>query len=456
MEFSNLDKNCREKYYKTGKPELPFFVPKSQIYMYLGHGGDVTDERGNPVIKTVPEGCIYITRAVCGLATHLPFEIFEAFTNPAHEDVWRHPWKHMDTLKRIMNDPALHIHLPGCEYVDNTFYPLSDNASAPQYNRTNPLIQVSGLVALEDAQKIPRDDVRSIYDGNHYSLGFGGRNLSSAASLKIKQEDLMRYFAYSTYPKLIVSDEIFGHAEDTIPLRTIPGFPGYTPYATFHDKLVRKSIKASDLMRIYPGIHFNLLCRFIPPYLDRTAQVLRRKYSMNFQNSAVGTIKESIREGAINTNIATLASSAQESLQTQPMSVLQELRAKASDQYPMTANVLKRIMRKKTMKNRTRNRNRNRKDFIFNDLFDTIKRNDIESFKQKIQSVPTEWIRTDFGAYLVRESFLAQRKPFMRLLCSLGASSDIAYREFQAMKGTKTRKNLSKWRILLASTCSKR
>jgi hypothetical protein len=56
----------------------------------------------------------------------------------------------------------------------------------------------------------------------------------------------------------------------------------------------------------------------------------------------------------------------------------------------------------------------------------------------------------------VRKAFLARNRKTLRKLCRRGASSDLAYAEFQKMKGKMTRKNLAKWRILLASSCRRK
>ena len=450
MEFSPIDQNCREKYYKNGKPKLSFFVPKSNIYMYLGHGADVVDAYGNPDIKIVPENCIYITQAVCGLETTLPFEIFEAFANPAYENIWREPHKHMDKLSKIMDHPALHIHLPGCEYVDNTFYPLSDDVSNPYREKTKPWLQLSGLVSLQDAQSIPKEEVEKIFEGQKYNLGTM-KNQYDSGSLKIKKEELMSYFKYSTYPKLVVSDEPFGHPEDTVPLRTIKEFPEYTQYALFRDKVMRKKITASELMKRYPGIHFNLLCRFIPSHLNRTPQLMRRRYSAAFQNSAVGTLIKSMRHKGRNENVATLAYNFQESLESQPMNVLRNLKAIASNSYTDTANVLNKIIRRKTMKNR----GLGSKATIGDLLIDSIQKGETEFVKEQVMNLPRDWIQSRFGAELVRYAFLEHNRSLLKFLCKLGAPSDLAFREFTNFKNTRpSRKNLMKARVLLASSCS--
>lgn len=431
---------------------MSFFVPKSNIYMYMGHGGDVIDKYGDPEIKVVPENCIYITRAVCGLSTTLPFEIFEAFANPDYEHIWRKPLEHIDTLRKIMDHPALHIHLPGCEYVDNTFYPLSDDSSSPYYDKLNPLLQLSGLVSLQDAQSIPKEDVKSIFDGQHYFIGKKQLEYSEAA-YKIKQEDLLRYFAYSTYPKLIVSDEMFGHPPDIIPLRTLPEFPGYTSYPLFYDKVVRKRIKASQLMERYPGIHFNLLCRSISAFGKAATQLLRRRYSASFHNTPIGTIRESLKYKGSNINTAEFAENLQNSLKKEPINLLKDLEEFANKQfYPKTRNTLTKIIRNKTF----RNRGPESKSIILNTLLQSIQQGDTEFVKEKVLTLPQDWIQSGFGAELVLEAYLEKNRSLLKFLCKLGAPSYLAFREFTNFKNTRpSRKNLMKARVLLASSCQK-
>ena len=103
-------------------------VPKKGVYMSLGHGSDIV--KGEPL--PVPEGCVYVTFALCGQISTHSHRIMKAFEDPAVRDLLRDPVKHVGLLTEHFGE-TLHIHYPEAEdpasrtYYDAKYKPFLAN-----------------------------------------------------------------------------------------------------------------------------------------------------------------------------------------------------------------------------------------------------------------------------------------------------------------------------------------
>ena len=118
--------------------------------LICGHGGELCNDDGSLQILDIPENCMLITFADCGLA-YPAIDIYNAIVkNKNNLHYFEDPIKHKDDLERIFYR-KIHIHHPNAKnetsrtYV-NTHYRLIGDHKDKEDNCT---IQLSGLVPLD-------------------------------------------------------------------------------------------------------------------------------------------------------------------------------------------------------------------------------------------------------------------------------------------------------------------
>lgn len=260
------------------------FTTNENIFLYQGHGSTITNEEGNLVIKEVPKNCIYITQTVCGIGNY-GGDILRKFMTKENEEIWQNPVKHIKELKAMFGDlPNLHIHYPGCSYVDMNYLPFS-------YSETydHKLIGISGLIPLSKAQTIDPSDDAIRYDQipkTYYT---------------ISKSKLINYFNYCVYPKLELDRNIFSEKDNqTIYIK--PDVNGFVKIVTIQNETDRVAAHTpvSKLMELYPGIHFNFTCRNVDfPEAKEKKNILQAEITKRRRNSAIvqGTIYNTIFRG---------------------------------------------------------------------------------------------------------------------------------------------------------------
>ena len=303
---------CRDQYRNnSGKIQLPESVrdlPDSQIYFYNGHGGNVC-KLGIPIVKTVPDNCIYITQTVCGIVNTLDPEVMRAFIDPKNNAIWKDPIAHLEEIKELFDGiPSLHIHLPGCTYLETSFYPFSmpnlkklpENPPEPKDRKTKShYLQYSGLWSLESVKSIPLGkDERPWMLGEYVEMPL--EYLDGA----IFQE----LFQHSIYPP--------------VKLRDPAPFRAYVPESAkldgyylnqneerrvdlydivYQSHQISGTKYVSDLMEQFPGIHYNFLCRSMDKRCKEEGKrlvTLRRRHSAVLQNSVYNNIRKLIKTPA--------------------------------------------------------------------------------------------------------------------------------------------------------------
>ena len=142
MEVNRLV-NVYESYKKA--KALPEDVP---IYLYSGHGTDICQEDDTPVIKVVPDNCIYITFTTCGkiLSAKMKHILQQFHTKNANiTKMLKTPYLpgNKQNIANFFgqNEEDVHIHYPGMTYIENMFYPLASYET--EFTR---YIQNSGLL----------------------------------------------------------------------------------------------------------------------------------------------------------------------------------------------------------------------------------------------------------------------------------------------------------------------
>jgi hypothetical protein len=118
--------------------------------LICGHGGELCNDDGSLQILDIPENCMLITFADCGL-TYGALTIYNAIVkNEKNLHYFEDPIKHKDDLERIFNR-KIHIHHPNAKnetsrtYVNTHYRLIGDHTDKDDIC----VIQLSGLVPLE-------------------------------------------------------------------------------------------------------------------------------------------------------------------------------------------------------------------------------------------------------------------------------------------------------------------
>jgi hypothetical protein len=246
----------------------------SEAYLYLGHGQDICDDQGKPIIKIVPPGNIYITVGICGLTTRWKTEnLLESFIDPTNTSIWANPTKEslQEILTGILDTETLHIHYPGDTYVDNVYSPLSDfqyKDNKRLLNDTQPdtlILQISGILPLSKAPDM-------------YKAGIPNERVYvSKTNITIPVEEFDAMFQFSRFPKI-------EHPQNAKTL-TIEDIDTISTYY---------SERVSYLLKEYPGIHYNFVCRSVHPSCMPGALRRRRQSAVLFQTEPE-TLRKTIR-----------------------------------------------------------------------------------------------------------------------------------------------------------------
>ena len=288
---------CMNQYRNNqGKLQLPEqfkSLTDDKIYYYFGHGSTICDEYGTPVIKVVPDNCIYISQTVCGLINVGNTKLTEAFLNEEYAHIWRDPIANLHIIKEIIGNftkdiAGIHIHLPGCTYIDTHYFPLGHDDLKELTYQEGHKIGFSGIMSLKDAHTVERAN-------NPYIEGI---EFESKDLLDIDQ--VRGSFKYSFFPKVKTTDQIIlpKDLEDTIYFYEREGKVNINDLIV-QSGMISNKVPMSKLMEKYPGIHFNLLCRSI---VDKSclkegkrAITRRRRHSAIVQNTLSNTVDKILK-----------------------------------------------------------------------------------------------------------------------------------------------------------------
>lgn len=286
------------------------------IYYYGGHGNDVCDPRTRlPIVRIVPDNCIYVTISECG---------FKTFIQGGEEDFFRHRFTRYllrnpdladhkkDIAKAMKRKPDwLHIHMPGTPYVVSHFHPfgywhneaeaglgisglvdkvrLEGMGERGKYflrpplrvvvarsgaflltmirnNALNPVdrdLKVEKAIELMKSRIAPREDyldtVFTVRDANH---------ILTEVNVVVSKERLLEYFEPSVYP---TKEEVQGFLDERYPGKEVffsSEFPAIDEF--IQQKMNPEHKVESDpmypmsntyMMKFFPGIHYNVVCR---------------------------------------------------------------------------------------------------------------------------------------------------------------------------------------------------
>jgi len=272
-----------------------------KVYASFGHGSDLCDERGQPIIHQVPNGCLYITNEECGLMGYADTIRENAFhsIDPSIKAKLKYPYLFLRELNPILNpttaenirrrqgfertyENVIKIHFPGENYVCSQLYPL-----AYWYETQSVGFSTSGLISKDKAERVPL----ASYPGGTVSTYFSNFH----TLLDINKEEIVSYFQASVHP---TPEQV----RDVLDNFTLDG-RRYFDTGSYHPRTRQeggnicheiekkieeklgwyKDISDKDgpeafmtntyMMEKFPGIHYNLVCRS----MDRACSPVRRR-----------------------------------------------------------------------------------------------------------------------------------------------------------------------------------
>ena len=315
-----INKATFNQFYSTGPFKVTDATP---IYYYGGHGSDVCDSITHiPIIKKVPDNCLYITITECGTESQLRFEEDETEENlfrfEENLEYLRHPnYLHYksEIAKQLHVSPsAVHVHVPGDDYVLSYLSPFSfwsdENRNAlaisglvdtmkmiqqeKSAKRARPFevnkkktifgsILGAKLIQIIDktfSSKVTQKHARVLLERMKYPTRkpihkyvyteYQANKIISDLSFSIGKDTLLTYFESSVFPTRDQVDEIL---KKYVPYKSI--FFGddlhqlaetldlvLSPFPQDNDRSI---LSNENLMSLFPGIHYNVVCRVVPP-----------------------------------------------------------------------------------------------------------------------------------------------------------------------------------------------
>ena len=213
------------------------------VYAHLGHGRDIVS--GIPI--PIPEGCVYVTFALCGEISQSSHKIMKAFEDLALAPALRDPVKHLKRLTDYFGE-TLHVHYPEAEEeTSRTYYDTTYNPFLANTIKDEPLCfsKKSGLFKLGDlaTYKAPGGMVSAKVQGDlrPYVTSFPCESI---------EENIIRHiYKGSLYPTLEQMRAEYDAADKPL------------AFAEMRAAAKKYKYKQSWAFSLWPGVHYNFVCR---------------------------------------------------------------------------------------------------------------------------------------------------------------------------------------------------
>ena len=213
------------------------------VYTHLGHGNDIVS--GDPL--PVPEGCVYVTFALCGEISQSSHKIMKAFEDPALAAALRDPVKHIKRLTDYFGK-TLHVHYPEAEeetsrtYYDTIYNPFLANTVKDEptcFSKKSGLYKLGDLATYKATGGTVSAKVQA--DLRPYVASFPCDSI---------EENILKFiYRGSLFPSL----EQILQEYDEVP----------KPLSFVAMKKIGKAYKyrQSWAFSLWPGVHYNFVCR---------------------------------------------------------------------------------------------------------------------------------------------------------------------------------------------------
>jgi hypothetical protein len=249
------------------------------IYVYIGHGRDICNmEEFKLELSSVPDDCLYVNSATCGLTTETDFKKVLSFLQSSPE-ILANPIENKDLIETSIKEDNFYISLqiyrpnPSTnseKFVNNTFQPF-DIHKLPTHMGTPKFLIGTHSGLISSTKVVP-------------SIKYGVYELES-----ISLNHLVDIFRASVYPTPEQIHNYFiskyGNSADSFTYDQLKDCSRY-----FY-KPVR------TIMEQLKGIHYNLLCRNTSSACDGSSIMLRRANSLGQGRSIISVLEQSFRFG---------------------------------------------------------------------------------------------------------------------------------------------------------------
>jgi hypothetical protein len=244
-----------------------------KTYFYCGHGSDICNPETNEVVThIVPDNCIYVTLAECGLPTYTDVIRNGTLGSRDSSTFFKYPYVTLfkEKLARLLNINvnSITVRLPGQTYAASYFFPVSY-----WYQGNTKGIRYSGLCEKADLEM------------NNAMVNYSDFPLEAGNPFPvINKENIISKFAASSYPTMDRVRRVIDTAIANEPLKFSdtyrPGSlgQGYQYLVGITRKIEEEygyfsGISTEDgpdaffsntyLMEKFPGIHYNIICRVV-------------------------------------------------------------------------------------------------------------------------------------------------------------------------------------------------
>lgn len=268
-----------------------------KIYSYRGHGLDICEDTGAPIVRTVPKGCIYVTIEECGVVTYAKEGREESFHSRDLDTKIKLKYPYLsffdNDLRTLLDVPSsalaniVRVRLPGENYVVSKLYPLSYWVNE-NGNRSG--FATSGFCEKSKMEAHPN----TFFPNNTFY------NIVHGLIPGFNKEEIIRYFSASVYPTM---DEVRDALVDYNPVTPTVNWNNANNVVWEMKSKIEEQCGVFDipgeknkdgpnaflsntyLMEKFPGIHYNLVCRALDEETCETGKIMRRTMSIS-ENTA--------------------------------------------------------------------------------------------------------------------------------------------------------------------------
>ena len=236
------------------------------VYSYYGHAGDICISNGDLKMAKVPKNSTYVARTGCGLVALVDQSFGNLLVDPVLRNALQRPQDatKKKTIETFIGE-EIEIHEPNTEIVESMYNPLG----VYEGKKGTFTIFLSGM----------RDEKSFKNFGVHNGkLDYSFQTFPKGS--RVPKRILLQSFQGAIYP-----------SKQTV-LRTFVK----DSYSQQELERIAKDLKRSvvELMREYPGIHYNLLCRSVHESC-RKAALKRRIFSAYQFDTQFETLQRTLK-----------------------------------------------------------------------------------------------------------------------------------------------------------------
>lgn len=249
-------------------------------YFYIGHSSDILSKP----LDAVPPGCVYANSEICGLAVYRANQAaqLKSFANPA-ADMWKDPLlpaNGVEINKLLLTGSAVGagaqtnlLGLYTTTFTDSSFFPLSRDQDRPLDIKHNISWgrPVWGVISRTKAMRpefyfaYAATSAKGEMEPEHFPLP-GFYEKISYDTLKRKTLAMCIYpdaAAFDAYEKETGRSFTFKDGRPPSVIKKTRGGPDVWLDASALEILIRIYLQknVSDIMKKYPGVHYNFMCR---------------------------------------------------------------------------------------------------------------------------------------------------------------------------------------------------